>query len=267
MASTKISNSFHFPATAGYLLPLRLGLHCRIQHKTPWLSRSQFTCQQYFSGNSMEPGTAQFFPWGRTDTQRNPVYLQSVLGGKHSYGLRSLSKIYFKVSKPTAVYPHPLHSRVTISAGTVLPEKQHYTGTSLWADKALSLTLHITTYSSLHHYYFLSLYLVTSIFPLLSVECFLSFLSSCCYYIKEKKRSRHKEMHTNDACYNPAILTHTAVSAGGASHHPCILFCLLILSVCIGTNSPRSLNAQAHPTPFVNCLSGEKFSCRRDEKN
>lgn len=74
-------------------------------------------------------------------------------------------------------------------------------------------------------------------------------------------------MHTNDACYNPAILTHTAVSAGGASHHPCILFCLLILSVCIGTNSPRSLNAQAHPTPFVNCLSGEKFSCRRDEKN
>lgn len=172
MASTKISNSFHFPATAGYLLPLRLGLHCRIQHKTPWLSRSQFTCQQYFSGNSMEPGTAQFFLWGRTDTQRNPVYLQSVLGGKHSYGLRSLSKIYFKVSKPTAVYPHPLHSRVTISAGTVLPEKQHYTGTSLWADKALSLTLHITTYSSLHHYYFLSLSLVTSIFPLLSVECF-----------------------------------------------------------------------------------------------
>lgn len=118
----------------------------------------------------MEPGTAQFFLWGRTDTQRNPVYLQSVLGGKHSYGLRS--KIYFKVSKPTAVYPHPLHSGVTISAGTVLPEKQHYTGTSLWADKALSLTLHITTYSSLHHYYFLSLSLVTSIFPLLSVECF-----------------------------------------------------------------------------------------------
>lgn len=48
VASTKIGNSFHFPGTTWYLLASQDGptLQNTTLSKTPWLSRSQFRCQQ-----------------------------------------------------------------------------------------------------------------------------------------------------------------------------------------------------------------------------
>lgn len=39
---------------------------------------------------------------------------------------------------------------------------------------------------------------------------------------KEKNIKTQGHAHINYACSNPAILIHTAVSAGGASQYPCV---------------------------------------------
>lgn len=40
--------------------------------------------------------------------------------------------------------------------------------------------------------------------------------------MKKKNIKTQGNAHINYACYNPAILIHTAVSAGGAFQYPCV---------------------------------------------
>lgn len=84
---------------------------------------------------------------------------------------------------------------------------------------------------------------------------------------EEKKISRHKEMHTNYACYNPAILIQQFLLVG----HP--------TTPVFHSQSPYFVNVYRnkqskifnYPSTFYSLcellLSVEKFSCRRDEKN